>query len=87
GELEHRTVKARYRRTDRKEYSKQIARVERREARLRRIQAKTDPMERADDGTASEASPEVHHQIGKTENLPVHLGTFVQSRSGDPAIQ
>jgi hypothetical protein len=40
GELEHRTRKARYRRTDRKNFQKQLAQIERRTARLRRIRAR-----------------------------------------------
>ncbi|KAG6905246.1 hypothetical protein DXG01_003988 [Tephrocybe rancida] len=86
GELEHRTVKARYKRTDRKAYSRQIARIERREARLRKIHACTNPFERADDDTVRKGNPDVHHIIGKTENLPLHIGTFVADQSGDPAI-
>ncbi|KAH7917181.1 hypothetical protein BV22DRAFT_1052620, partial [Leucogyrophana mollusca] len=40
GELEHRTSKKRYCRTDRKEFVKQITRIERREARIHRIRDK-----------------------------------------------
>ncbi|KAG6906052.1 hypothetical protein DXG01_016127 [Tephrocybe rancida] len=87
GELEHRTVKARYRRTDRKEYSKQIARIERREARLRHIQAQSTMMERADDDSSSQADPSVHHVMGKTENLPIYIGIFAEENDGDPAVK
>ncbi|KAG6906368.1 hypothetical protein DXG01_014299, partial [Tephrocybe rancida] len=87
GELEHRTVKARYKRTDRKAYSQQIARIERREAHVRRIEARTSPLDRADNETVRQATPDVHHVIGKTENLPLHVGIFVNDHAGDPAIR
>ncbi|KAG6912852.1 hypothetical protein DXG01_011578, partial [Tephrocybe rancida] len=82
----HRTVKARYQRTNRKEYRRQIARIERREARLRRIHMRTSPLARADDETVRQANPEIHHVIGRTENLPLHIGAFVTDHTGDPAV-
>ncbi|KAG6912621.1 hypothetical protein DXG01_013254 [Tephrocybe rancida] len=89
GELEHRTVKARYKRTDRKEYSRQIARIERRETRLRRINARNTALDRAaraDDETVRQVDPDIHHVIGKTENLLLHIGLFVRDHTGDPAV-
>ncbi|KAG6912539.1 hypothetical protein DXG01_013935, partial [Tephrocybe rancida] len=85
GELEHKAVKARYRRTDRKEYTKQVARIERRQARIRRIDRSTNSsycleVERV-------GSLEAHHIIGRTENLPIHIGQHVNEHSGDPAVQ
>ncbi|KAG6906255.1 hypothetical protein DXG01_014935 [Tephrocybe rancida] len=65
GELEHRTVEARYRRTDHKNISRQIARLDRHEVRLQKIQARITPLERADDLTASQAEQSVHHVIGE----------------------
>jgi len=39
GELEHRSAKASFARTDRREYVKQITRIERRQSRIRRIES------------------------------------------------
>ncbi|KAG6904162.1 hypothetical protein DXG01_012165, partial [Tephrocybe rancida] len=89
GELEHRTVKARYSRTDHKEFTRQVARIERRQARVRRIERSTKAIESfEDDMTVTEANgSEVHHLIGKTENLPTHIGQHVNEHFGDPAVQ
>jgi hypothetical protein len=82
GELEHRNAKMRYKRTDRKEFVQQLARIERRQARIRRMCPQNQP---GDEGCA--ARPEAHHTIGKTENLPENLSLFIQKHSGDPAIE
>lgn len=88
GELEHRTAKARYRRTNRKEYIKQVAQIERRQARLRRIREHTTAANKADNLSVRQFNnPETHHTIGRTENLPFQIGSFIQSYHGDPAIQ
>lgn len=86
GELEHRTPKARYKRTDKKAFVRQLARIERREARLRRLQAKL----RKDSNVHAEAvahAPQEHHHIGSSQNVYEHIGTFLRNHSGDPAIQ
>jgi hypothetical protein len=31
-------------------------------------------------------NPEVHHNIGKSEAFPEHIGVFVMNHSGDPAV-
>ncbi|KAF8074608.1 hypothetical protein FPV67DRAFT_1559334 [Lyophyllum atratum] len=76
GELEHRTPKARYRRTDRRGYIKQMAQIERRQARLRRIHV------------AEHIAPDLahHHTIGKSENIVEHIAIFLQRSMGDPAV-
>ncbi|KAG6912511.1 hypothetical protein DXG01_014119, partial [Tephrocybe rancida] len=92
GELEHRSPKARYRRTSRKDYVKQIARIERRQAYLRRIRARITPTAGAitsqlanddDDNPAPEFT--VHHKIGKSENKPLSIALFYNDNIGDPA--
>lgn len=73
---------------------KQLAQIERREARLRRINAKKPSSQRFRRLHGSRAiskrkriSPEDHHFIGISENFHEHLGTFLRLRSGDLAIQ
>ena len=75
----------RYKRTDRKQFVKQLAQIERRQARIRRI-CPQKPANQHDDEECA-ARPEAHHTIGKTENSSEHLGLFVQKHSGDPAVE
>jgi hypothetical protein len=75
----------RYKRTDRKQFVKQLARIERRQARIRRIRPQKPPSQL--DGEECAARPESHHTIGKTENFPEHLGLFVHKHLGDPAVK
>jgi hypothetical protein len=84
-ELEHRTPKYRYKRTDKKKpFIKQLARIERREARLRRIRAK---LSKDNTREAVGNTPHEHHHIGVSQNQFEHLGTFLRDHSGDPAIK
>jgi len=32
-------------------------------------------------------SPLVHHHIGMTQKYPIHIGTYLHSHQGDPAIK
>lgn len=86
GELEHRSPKARYARTSRKGFIKQIAQIERRQARIRRIRAKL----RKTGNVLHEdvaRSPEAHHHIGKSQNFAENIHSFVRENKDDPAIQ
>ena len=74
----------RYKHTDRKQFVEQLARIERRQARIRRIHSQKPSSQHGSKEYA--IRPEAHHVIGKTENSPEHLGLFVQKHSGDPAI-
>ena len=64
-----------------------MTRIERREARIRRIRTQNFT-ERKDPASCKEVAvtPEVHCHIGKSEALPEHIGHFVMDRSGDPAV-
>ena len=85
GELEHRTSKARYRRTDRKKFVRALTQIERREARLRRIRARHP----RDDEEAERAPNTLHqhHHVGNSQNKHEHIGTFLRRHFGDPAIK
>ncbi|RDB22902.1 hypothetical protein Hypma_009822 [Hypsizygus marmoreus] len=86
GELEHRNAKSRYKRTSRKEYVRQVARIERRQTRLRRLRA----LNRLDNQTEEMAGlqfPEAHHYIGKSQNEFDHIGEFLLTHSEDPAVK
>ena len=88
GELEHRTPKARYLRTDRKDFVGQLTQIERREARIRRISVQNFGRDEVHDRTEKVSTdPGVHYCIGKSERFFDHLGTFVRQHNGDPAIK
>lgn len=86
GELEHRSPKARYCRTDRKSFVRQLTRIEHRQARIRRIGDKIvhcPHIELAEIAT----SPYVHHHIGLTQKYPIHIGSYLRSHEGNLAIK
>lgn len=85
-ELEHRVTKAAFARTNRKEYVKQVARIERRQARIRRIKAKQRESKEPDlEKVAS--SPESSYVVGKSQDLPIDLVPFSERYSRDPALK
>jgi hypothetical protein len=86
GELEHRTPKARYKRTDKKLFVKQLAQIERRETRIRRIRAKLVSKGQIESEVVA-STPQEHHHIGVSENRWENVGSFIRSHAGDPATQ
>ena len=84
GELEHRTSKVRFIRTSRKAYVSQLASIERRQTRIRRIRLKRDALRLAD---PVPNKPEKHHVIGQSQNFPEDLARFMQANTGDPAVE
>lgn len=87
-ELEHRTAKSRYLGTNRKNFVKQLTRIERRQARICRIRARI--MQDRDSACESEQvpnTPQQHHHIGLGQNRWEHIGTFLCRHAGDPAVQ
>ncbi|KAF7966593.1 hypothetical protein HWV62_37801 [Athelia sp. TMB] len=85
GELEHRTPKSRYPRTGRKFYVRQLANIDSRMTRLRRIRERTGAAKLAFENVP--ASPDHHHHIGVSENLSIHTGEFIRAGAGDPAME
>lgn len=89
GELEHKTPKGRYKRTSRKGVQKQLAQIERRQARIRRIRKKL-----TESSLSVNCEPEqsncdapLHHHIGLSENHPQHIGSFIRAHLDDPATK
>ena len=74
----------RFTRTSRKGYIHQLARIEQRQARIRRIReaskATTVPTEAVPD------IPDERYNIGKSQHLPIDLNSFVRTNMVDPAI-
>lgn len=89
GELEHRNPKARYRRTSKKHFVKQLSRIERRQARIRRIRDRYLGASKAISSVESNTtiSPEAHHHIGKSQNEYEPIGAFLLKNAEDPAIE
>lgn len=88
GELEHRTPKARYRRTSKKFFIQQITQIERRQQRLRRIRARNNTAsDSGQDKDKAAITPDMHYHIGKSQNDAEHIGMFLSRNSGDPAVK
>lgn len=82
GELEHRTSKGRFIRTNRKAFVPQLVSIERRQARIRCIRVRRDALNLTD---PVPNEPDEHHLIGRSQNFPEDLTRFVQANIGDPA--
>lgn len=63
-----------------------MAQIERRQARIRRIRARSFANGKSEKETIA-INPEVHHNIGKSENQSEHIGLFATKNSGDPAVK
>ena len=87
GELEHCTPKARYKRTNKKDFVSQLARIEHREARLCRIQGKLSDAGQLQDEETVTTDPQIHHHIGQSQNNYHHIGTFLYNNATDPAVK
>lgn len=88
GELEHRRPKARFTRTDKRKFIKQMTRIERRESRLRRIRANLRKAGKImDESEGKFCLLDCHHHIGTSQRTYNHIGTFLRKNAGDPAIQ
>lgn len=87
-ELEHRSSKSLYLRTNRKCFQKQLGSIERRQAHIRRIQQKLGC--RKQETFVHEKAPvssTTAYFIGKTQCHPLDLGIFVRDYSCDPAVK
>jgi hypothetical protein len=86
GELEHRTPKARYTRTSRKDFIKQLTQIERRQARIRRIRERCQKEGRSTSEKVA-STVDSHHVIAKSQNHPESIPIFLQKNAGDPAVK
>ncbi|KAF7981735.1 hypothetical protein HWV62_32343 [Athelia sp. TMB] len=84
GESEHRTSKKAYLRTSRKNFELQMARIERRQANLRRISERIYGVPKQLSDVA--ANPIAAYTMGISENWPEVIPKFLQSNAGDPAV-
>lgn len=64
-----------------------MTRIERREARIRRIRAKLYNGKKHASEAPVPQGPAAHHHIGTSQNSYQHIGTLLRQYSGDPAIK
>jgi hypothetical protein len=86
-ELEHRTSKARFSRTNGRLIPMQLSKIERRQSRIRRIRETTQQPLHQTDVNDNLTDPRAQYNMGKTQNSPVHLPTFLHKNNDDPAIK
>jgi hypothetical protein len=89
-ELEHRTSKARFLRTNGRLIPLQLSKIERRQRHIRAIRENLRRLPGSETNLDLESVADdlqLQYNIGKTENTPVHVPTFLQNNDGDPAIK
>ncbi|KAF6750862.1 hypothetical protein DFP72DRAFT_817228, partial [Ephemerocybe angulata] len=81
----HRYPKMHYKRTSKKDVNRQLSRIQMRQNRIRRLrrQLLPDPSEEYTDENAS-TNP---YFIGKSQNNPVSLPSWIQKKRDDPAVK
>ncbi len=89
-ELEHKSPKSRYLRTSRKIFENELACIERRQARIWRINQKLGQHRKNQNVLTHEKRPEFlpkdcGYYIGKTQDHPINLVIFGQEKRHDPA--
>lgn len=79
----HRFPKSWYKRTNRRNFPKQLAKIERRRARLRQLRAsiKLDPQQEAElkEQEAAARRVDIGYYIGTSENTPYRLSDFARN--------
>lgn len=83
-------------RTSRKAFLRQMTQIERRQARIRRIRNYLSHNQTDEESAARNLSEfadvpildtSARYQIGKTQNNPEHILSFIQKNERDPAIK
>jgi hypothetical protein len=87
GELEHRMPKGRYRRTDRRDFIRQLTQIERRQARLRRIKQRQQKLAPRAELNENASDPRLQHHMGQSEKVYDEFGHYLRSRARDPAMK
>ncbi|KAH7918896.1 hypothetical protein BV22DRAFT_1108243 [Leucogyrophana mollusca] len=90
GELEHRRPKHWYTRTSQKQYVKQITKIECHQAHICHIREQLGSQVTRDAHDESDYmvhSPDVHHVIGSSQNIPRNIPLFMQKYVNNPTIK
>lgn len=64
-----------------------MTQIERRQARIRRIRQRLENKGEKMLEPELALSPTAHYHIGKTQNQPVHVMSFMYTNSHDPAVK
>jgi hypothetical protein len=86
-ELEHRRSKTRFLRTSGRLIPQQLAKIERRQRRIRMIREKLQLLNSQGEVEDVADSPQAQYSMGLSQKWPVHVPTFLKKNEGDPAIQ
>ena len=87
-EFEHHSPKSRYACTDHKSFVEQLTIIECRQAHICHICAMNKLQGQViDTCKATTINTEEHYFIGKSQNFPVNIPTFLRENQGDPAIK
>ncbi|KAF6752551.1 hypothetical protein DFP72DRAFT_1011401 [Ephemerocybe angulata] len=81
----HRYPKMHYKRTSKKSVNKQLSRIQMRQARIRTLRKQVIPEQ--EEGYIDEDSHMHPYFIGKSQNNPVSLPAFVQTKRNDLAVK
>ena len=87
GELEHCRPKARFSHTDKKQFIKQMAWIERREMCIRHIRANLRMPPKVKNSSMTGKALKYHYHIGESKHSYQHIETFLRNNSGDPALK
>ncbi|OBZ80056.1 hypothetical protein A0H81_00427 [Grifola frondosa] len=88
-ETEHRKSKSRFLRTNGRLIRKQLTKIETRQRNIRKMREKLSPQEalHPPDMEDVPSDPRMQYNMGKSENSPVNVPSFLQKHAGDPAIK
>ncbi|TEB23585.1 hypothetical protein FA13DRAFT_1571092, partial [Coprinellus micaceus] len=82
----HRFPKSRYRRTNKKGVSRQISRIQTRQARIKRLRNQIYPS--PDEGPPLQVGMgNTGYFVGKSQNQPVNISHFLRLNGHDPAVE
>lgn len=86
-EREHRTSKGRHVRTNGRSIPQQLSKIEQRQRRIRMIRENLNGSHLQRDPEDIITDPNTSYNMGTSQNLSVHVPTFLQRNEGDPAIK
>ena len=79
----HRYPKMHYKRTSKKNVTRQLSRIQARQARIRKLRKQLVPEE--SEGYDDNVEHSTSYFVGKSENHPVDLPAFIRTKRDDPA--
>ncbi|RXW19475.1 hypothetical protein EST38_g6369 [Candolleomyces aberdarensis] len=81
----HRCPKSHYKRTSKKNVSRQLSRIQMRQMRIQRLRKQLYPA--SDEGFSEDCEHEAHYFIGKSQNQPICLPEFLRTKRDDPVTK